>query len=111
MPTVRSPWTLLCPRTGQVPAPGFPMLPRSRRRLTISWMLSTAFRCWVRPIAQQKMIRSLEAMSSASARIRSRSMPLPATSASQGAARTAASQASNPSVWAAMKSRATISGP
>ena len=33
---VRSPCTLVWPRTGHAPAPGLPMLPRSSRKLTIS---------------------------------------------------------------------------
>jgi hypothetical protein len=58
MPTVRSPCTLLCPRTGQTPAPGLPMLPRKRRKLTISCTLATAFTCCVNPMAQHTMVRS-----------------------------------------------------
>ena len=42
MPMVRSPWTLLWPRTGQAPAPGRPMLPRSSRKLTTSRIVATA---------------------------------------------------------------------
>ena len=42
IPIVRSPWTLLCPRMGDAPAPGRPMLPRSSRKLTISRMVATA---------------------------------------------------------------------
>ena len=53
MPIVRSPCTLLWPRTGQAPAPGLPMLPRRSRKLTISWIVATAALCWVSPIAQQ----------------------------------------------------------
>ena len=55
MPMVRSPWTLLCPRMGEAPAPGLPMLPRSRSRLMISLMVATAFFCWVMPMAQVMM--------------------------------------------------------
>ena len=58
MPIVRSPCTLEWPRTGQAPAPGLPMAPRSSRVLVSSWMVATAWRCWVSPIAQQMMIRS-----------------------------------------------------
>ncbi|MNR16154.1 hypothetical protein D3C85_1327380 [compost metagenome] len=36
MPMVRSPCTLLCPRTGDSPAPGRPILPRSSCTLMIS---------------------------------------------------------------------------
>jgi hypothetical protein len=46
---------LLCPRIGDGPAPGRPMLPRSSRKLTISRIEATALRCWVRPMAQQTM--------------------------------------------------------
>ena len=59
MPTVRSPWTLLCPRTGSTPAPGRPTLPCSSRTLTTSRIVATACLCWVRPIAQQAITRSL----------------------------------------------------
>ena len=55
MPMVRSPWTLLCPRMGDAPAPGLPMLPRSRSRLMISLMVATAFFCCVMPMAQVMM--------------------------------------------------------
>ncbi len=110
MPMVRSPCTLLCPRTGQVPAPRLPMLPRTRSRLTISWMLSTALRCCVSPMAHVKMMRRLDARSSASRRMSSRSMPLRATRSGHGAARTAAAHASNPSVLASMNARSMISG-
>ena len=58
MPIVRSPCTLEWPRTGQAPAPGLPMAPRSSSVLVSSWMVATAWRCWVSPIAQQMMIRS-----------------------------------------------------
>ena len=40
-PSVRSPCTLLCPRTGQTPAPGLPICPRRSSKLTISWTLAT----------------------------------------------------------------------
>ena len=33
---------MLCPRTGQGPAPGLPMFPRRRRRFTISCTFATA---------------------------------------------------------------------
>ena len=36
MPIVLSPCTFEWPRTGQVPAPGLPMLPRTKSKLTIS---------------------------------------------------------------------------
>ena len=55
---VRSPCTLLCPRTGHRPAPGRPMLPRSSIRLAIMWMVATECRCWVMPMPQQAMTRS-----------------------------------------------------
>ena len=61
MPIVRSPCTLLWPRTGQGPAPGFPMLPRSSSRFISSCTFPTPCRCWVSPIAQQAMVRSLAA--------------------------------------------------
>ena len=56
MPIVRSPWTLECPRTGNRPAPGLPMLPWAKARLQTSLMVATELRCWVRPIAQQNTV-------------------------------------------------------
>ena len=41
---------------GRRPAPGLPMLPRSSRKLTTSWMVGTECLCWVRPIAQQTIV-------------------------------------------------------
>ena len=58
MPIVRSPWTLLWPRTGHGPAPGLPMFPRSSSRFITSCTLPTPKRCCVRPIAQQAIVRS-----------------------------------------------------
>ncbi len=55
IPMVRSPWTFEWPRTGQRPAPGRPMAPMRRWTFTISRMISTAFFCWVIPMAQQVM--------------------------------------------------------
>ena len=78
MPIVRSPCTLEWPRTGHSPAPGRPMLPRSSSRLTISWMVATASRCWVRPIAQQTMTRSDSRYVLAPARSRPRVSPVAA---------------------------------
>ena len=57
MPIVRSPCTLEWPRTGNSPAPGLPMLPCAKARLTTSLMVATALRCWVSPIAQQNTVR------------------------------------------------------
>ncbi len=58
MPQVRLPWTLLCPRTGEGPAPSRPRFPRSSSRLTISRTVSTPCSCWVTPRHQLKMLRS-----------------------------------------------------
>ena len=44
------------PRTGQGPPPGLPILPFRSSKLTISFIVSTAFLCCVSPIAQQAMI-------------------------------------------------------
>ncbi len=56
MPIVRSPCTFECPRTGQAPAPGLPKLPPTSSRLTSIWIVATASRCWVMPMAQQQMV-------------------------------------------------------
>ena len=50
IPTVRSPWTFECPRTGQMPAPGLPILPRKNNRFTSCCTLSVPSRCWVMPM-------------------------------------------------------------
>ena len=50
MPTVRSPCTLEWPRSGQMPAPGLPILPRSISRLAICCTLPVPCRCWVMPM-------------------------------------------------------------
>ena len=50
MPTVRWPWTLEWPRTGLMPAPSRPMLPRRRRRLTYMPSVWLPWTCWVRPM-------------------------------------------------------------
>ena len=50
MPTVRWPWTFECPRTGKMPAPGLPMLPRISSKLLSIWIASTPDRCCVRPM-------------------------------------------------------------
>src|SRR5690606_12712260 len=56
IPTVLSPCTLECPRTGHVPAPSFPILPFNNNKFTNSLILSTAFWCCVSPMAQQMII-------------------------------------------------------
>jgi hypothetical protein len=90
MPMVRSPWTLEWPRTGQTPAPGLPMLPCRRARLTISLIVATALWCWVRPIAQQKMVALESASRSAISRICSRLRPVAASTFSQSSSLSAA---------------------
>jgi hypothetical protein len=55
MPMVRSPCTLLWPRTGQAPAPSRPMWPHSMSQLTIIWMVATECWCCVMPMPQQAM--------------------------------------------------------
>ena len=76
MPIVRSPCTLLCPRIGDGPAPGRPMLPRSSRKLTISRIVATALRCWVSPIAQQTITLSAATTSRRAPRSAARDSPL-----------------------------------
>jgi len=53
-PIVRSPCTLLCPRTGQVLLPGRPMFPRSERKLTISRIVATAIAMLGQAIASRR---------------------------------------------------------
>ena len=103
MPIVRSPCTLLWPRTGQSPAPGRPMLPRSSTKLTISRIVATALRCWVMPIAQHTTMRSAVTTSSTAASISSPRSPLASRARSTSRARRWSAKASKPSVWASMK--------
>ena len=50
IPTVRSPCTLEWPRSGEMPAPSRPILPRSISRLAICCTLPVPCRCWVMPM-------------------------------------------------------------
>ena len=101
-PIDRSPCTLLCPRTGHGPAPGRPMLPRSSRKFITSRIVSTAFLCWVRPIAQQTITLPAAVTSSVNASICPRVSPLSSSTDAQSSACQAAAAASKPAVWAAM---------
>ncbi len=83
MPMVRSPWTLECPRTGHTPAPGRPMLPWSSSRLTTSRSVLTECLCWVRPIAQQTMVRREPANRWARPSISARCSPVAVSTSSQ----------------------------
>ncbi len=107
IPTVRSPCTLLCPRTGQRPAPRRPICPRRSAKSTMLCTLATPFSCWVIPIAQQQIIRSDSSAISAPSAICSRVQPLASTIASHDVASRSRTSASNPSVWWAMKSCAS----
>jgi hypothetical protein len=51
-PMVRSPCTLLCPRTGQSPAPGLPICPRANNKFASICTLAVPWRCCVIPIPQ-----------------------------------------------------------
>ncbi len=104
MPIVRSPWTLLCPRTGQTPVPARPRLPRSIMKLTISRMVGTPCLCCVMPIAQQTMTRSLRRTSSRTFSISSRVSPVAARTSSQSVVRACWANSSKPAVCASMKS-------
>lgn len=105
MPMVRSPWTLLWPRTGQTPAPGRPMLPRSRRKLTTSWMVGTECLCWVRPIAQHTMVRRESRIMARARSISARVRPVARSVSSQSlSARACWANSSKPWVWVRMKS-------
>ena len=85
--------------------PARPMLPRSRRKLTISWMLATAFLCWVRPIAQQTIMRADVARRLVPPRSRiSRVRPLLRDDLVPARRGEVAANASKPSVCSRMKS-------
>lgn len=98
MPQVRLPWTLLCPRTGEGPAPSRPRLPCSRRRLTISRTVSTPCSCWVRPRHQLTMERSASSYTCAALRISARLSPDWCSSSSQGVASHSSRYSSKPVV-------------
>ena len=95
---VRSPCTLLWPRTGQTPAPGLPMLPRSMRKLTISRMVGTPCLCWVSPIAQQTMIVLAARTRSPTSSISSRVSPVASRMSSQVTLRACSAKSSKPVV-------------
>ena len=90
IPMVRSPCTLECPRTGHRPAPRLPIIPRSSATLAISRMVGTACRCWVRPIAQQKIVRSDSTSSCPIFSIWARASPEPDSMSAQSRPRTCA---------------------
>ena len=109
IPIVRSPCTLLWPRTGQSPAPRRPMLPRSRRKFAISRIVATALRCCVSPIAQQTMIRSDSAASAAARSISARARPVAYSTSGHESASRSRRSSSKPSQWDSTKSRSTAS--
>ena len=109
MPIVRSPCTLEWPRTGQAPAPGLPMLPRSSRNEVISRIVATEFLCWVRPIAQHTMTRSRDSTRSVRDSISSREMPLSRVISSHSIAAQACAATSKPSVCSSMNGCAMAS--
>ena len=98
MPIVRSPCTFEWPRTGQRPAPGLPMSPRSSSRLTTSRSIATECLCWVSPIAQQTMLPFEAAHSSATFRICLRVSPVASSTSAQSSAAIASRYASKPCV-------------
>ena len=89
MPIVRSPCTLECPRTGQTPAPGRPMLPCSSSTLTRSRRVGTECLCCVRPIAQQMIVAFERRTDSPTARRVFSGSPVAETSSRHGTARIA----------------------
>ena len=63
------------------------------------WMVDTALRCWVRPMAQQMIMLLPRMMASAVRRICSRDSPLCRVISPQSAARRSATIASTPTVY------------
>ncbi len=94
MPIVRSPWTLLCPRTGQTPEPGRPMFPWISRTLTISRKVLTECLCCVRPIAQHTTVRRDAANRSARPWMASRLSPVAVSTSSQSSSDSSAAYSS-----------------
>lgn len=109
MPIVRSPCTFECPRTGHTPAPGRPMLPRSRRKLTTSRMVGTACLCWVRPIAQHTTVRFEARTMARASSMRSRVRPVAASVSSQSASRAASVNSSYP--WVCSRTNSSSTAP
>ena len=103
MPMVRSPCTLEWPRTGQVPAPSLAMLPLMSNKFTTSLIVSTAFLCCVRPIAQQAMILVLSLSAATVSSICQRLRPVCSIKLSSDCASIFCFQASKPWVLLAMK--------
>src|SRR6478672_9024752 len=104
MPIVRSPWTLLCPRTGHTPVPGRPRFPRSIRKFTISRTVATPYLCWVTPIAQHTMIFLLDSTRSTTCSISSRESPVASRTSAHEICRTWLVKAPKPVVWVSMNS-------
>ncbi len=107
MPIVRSPCTLLWPRTGHTPAPGRPTLPRSSRKLTTSLMVGTECLCWVSPIAQHTMVRREARTISKARSMSARASPVARSVWSQSAAQAVAANSSKPCVCARTNSSST----
>ena len=108
---VRSPCTLLWPRTGTTPAPGLPIWPRSSCRFTRVWMVAMASSWWVRPMHQVTRVAFELASSSANWWIASAVMPDSAVMRCQLSARSSAIRASKPSVCCWMKPRSKMLRP
>ena len=107
---VRSPCTLLCPRTGQAPAPGRPRCPPSSSRLQIIWMVATECRCWVMPMPQQQIRRSAARYVSPTRRTSSSVRPDSSVIVPQDSAVTSAANVSKPLVCASMNPRSSSEG-
>jgi hypothetical protein len=104
IPIVRSPCTLECPRTGHTPAPGLPIIPRSRTVLTISWIVATELRCCVSPIAQHTIVRCEPAIRSVSASTSASVRPVVAATSISGPRSRCARSSSKPPQCRAMNS-------
>ena len=102
MPTVRSPCTLECPRTGHSPAPGRPMLPCSSSTFTTSRSIGTECLCCVSPIAQQTMVAFEVRTASPTRRSAFSGSPVAATRSGHEASVIAFSYSSKPLVCSAM---------
>ncbi len=110
MPQVRLPCTLLCPRTGEGPAPSRPRLPRSSSRLTISRTVSTPCSCWVSPRHQLTMERSASRYTRVASRMSARLRPDWVSISSHGVAAQTVRYSAKPAVWRSMNSWSSALG-
>jgi hypothetical protein len=53
-PASPQPWTLFCPRSGEMPEPGKPICPAASDRFSTACALAVPLMCWVMPMPQMR---------------------------------------------------------